>query len=182
MYWYQFALNCYLCRCLKKVAKSSLYLNKCQLYVLSVYMKDELRFKCLSVGMSGPNEVEQEPIQGRHLFAMPPGKSCSVINYIISIISYSPRKNKGIQAKLKIDHIIPRFRPITPTYLHRNYVYLYFYFFISHCNIARLGLNMWNVLTFYFLQTPSRIALGYISTLSSFYFVSVICLHWLLSV
>ena len=101
-------------------------------------MKDELRFKCLSVGMSGPNEVEQEPIQGRHLFAMPPGKSCSVINYIISIISYSPRKNKGIQAKLKIDHIIPRFRPITPTYLHKNYVYLYFYFLISHCNIARL--------------------------------------------
>ena len=37
-------------------------------------MKDELRFKCLSVGMSGQKSIKEEPIQGSHLYAMPPGK------------------------------------------------------------------------------------------------------------
>lgn len=36
-------------------------------------MKDELQFKCLSVGISGP-KFKQEPIQGSHLFVMPSGK------------------------------------------------------------------------------------------------------------
>ena len=47
------------------------------MYSLNVYMKDELRFKCLSVGMSGQKTItiEQEPIQGNHLYAMPPGKA-----------------------------------------------------------------------------------------------------------
>lgn len=62
------------CRCLKKEAKSRVYLNKCQLYSLKVYMKDELQFKCLSVGMSGHTFVKEEPIQGNQLYAMPPGK------------------------------------------------------------------------------------------------------------
>ena len=61
-------------RCLKKHSESSLYLSKCKLYALNVYMKEELQFKCLSVGMSGPAGIQQDPIQGDHLFSAPPGK------------------------------------------------------------------------------------------------------------
>ncbi|XP_068718037.1 uncharacterized protein [Montipora capricornis] len=59
--------------CLKKHSESSLYLSKCKLYALNVYMKEELQFKCLSVGMSGPAGIQQDPIQGDHLFSAPPG-------------------------------------------------------------------------------------------------------------
>ncbi|XP_020603203.1 uncharacterized protein LOC110042195 [Orbicella faveolata] len=60
-------------RCLKKQAKSGIYLHKCHLYSLNVYMKDELQFKCLSVGMRGEKATEEDPIQGSRLYAMPPG-------------------------------------------------------------------------------------------------------------
>ena len=38
-------------------------------------MKDELQFKCLSVGMREEKATEEDPIQGSRLYAMPPGKS-----------------------------------------------------------------------------------------------------------
>lgn len=38
-------------------------------------MKDELQFKCLSVGMRGKQGTEEDPIHGSNLYAMPPGKS-----------------------------------------------------------------------------------------------------------
>lgn len=38
-------------------------------------MKDELQFKCLSVGMRGEKATEEDPIHGRHLYVMPPGES-----------------------------------------------------------------------------------------------------------
>ena len=41
-------------------------------------MKEELSFKCLSVGMSGTRAIEQDPIQGKHLFVMPPGKTSMI--------------------------------------------------------------------------------------------------------
>ena len=51
-------------------------------------MKDELRFKCLSVGMSGPKAIEEEPIRGNHLYAMPPGKSLMVCLFEFYLVSF----------------------------------------------------------------------------------------------
>lgn len=61
-------------RCLRKEAKSGVYLNKCRLYALQVYMKEEMQFKCLSVGISDQTFIKEEPIQGNHLYAFPPGE------------------------------------------------------------------------------------------------------------
>ncbi|XP_031565922.1 uncharacterized protein LOC116301061 [Actinia tenebrosa] len=60
--------------CVTASTTSKIYLTKCRIYEMKLYVKEGSSFQCLAVGMTTPNGNIEHPIKNKYLFWMQPGQ------------------------------------------------------------------------------------------------------------